>query len=207
MISQYNLDIIHSFHEHLSAIYPYVKKKNWNKLEDISIVKHLEKDEMLLKNGDTLQYGIFVVEGWIKFSYIDQMGNERISTFCGDNEYIDNWNDMHQQKQLPYSISALSSTIVILYPLNRMIDIFKNESDLLQLCVDLSQAMIKKKQEHYEILTLKTPLERYFYLENKHKSWLRDVSLTNLAKYLHISREALSRARASQYCKNTVQFH
>lgn len=187
--------VVQDFYQKLSEKFPYVTADNWVKLQDISIVKYLEKDEIFLRQGEVLNFGIFVVSGWLKVYYLDVKGNERISAFRNDLDYIDNWNAIHRQEPLPYSISAISPCIIILYPLEKMVKTFSKEPDLLQLCVDLSQEMIKMKQEHYEILTLRSPEERYLHLLKSQKKWLMEVSLTDLAKYLHVSREALSRAR------------
>ncbi|MBC9794684.1 Crp/Fnr family transcriptional regulator [Sinomicrobium weinanense] len=194
-------ELIHDFHQSISLKFPYVKSENWEKLERISIVQSLQKNEKLFHSETPLDYGVFVADGWLKLFYIDEKGNERISGFCTKNEYIDNWNDIHQQSPLPYSISALTAATVIKYPLQKMVDTFKNEPDLLQLCIDLSQEMIRKKREHYEILTLKSPLDRYMYVLENRKYWLQNISLTDLAKYLHISRETLSRVRNDQLTK------
>ena len=187
-----NQNIIREFHSILARKYPYVKHDNWLKLQDISIVKNIRKNELIFRTGDYLNHGIFVVEGCLKLFYFDENGLERISTFTTEYEYMDNWNDIHQKKTLPYSISALTQSTIILYPLEKMVEIFKQESDLLQLCVDLSQQIIQKKQEHYTVLTLKTPLERYLYLLKHRKRWISDISVTNIAQYLHLSRETVS---------------
>ncbi|WP_165793019.1 Crp/Fnr family transcriptional regulator [Sphingobacterium haloxyli] len=187
--------VLDDFYQKLSEKFPYVTSGSWEKLREISIVKYLEKDDIFLRHGERLQFGVFVVTGWLKLYYLDEKGDERISAFCGGLEYIDNWNSIHQQQALPYSVSAIASSTIILYPLEKMVKIFSKEPDLLQLCVDLSQEMIRKKQEHYEILTLRSPEERYLHLLASKKNWLQEISLTNLAKFLHVSREALSRAR------------
>jgi len=187
--------VLDDFYQKLSEKFPYVTSWSWEKLREISVVKYLEKDDIFLRHGERLHFGIFVVTGWLKLYYLDEKGDERISAFCESLEYIDNWNSIHQQQALPYSVSAITSSTIILYPLEKMVKIFSNEPDLLQLCVDLSQEMIRKKQEHYEILTLRSPEERYLHLLESKKNWLQEISLTNLAKFLHVSREALSRAR------------
>lgn len=187
--------VLDDFYQKLSEKFPYVTSRSWEKLREISVVKYLEKDDIFLRHGERLHFGIFVVTGWLKLYYLDEKGDERISAFCESLEYIDNWNSIHQHQALPYSVSAITSSAIILYPLEKMVKIFSNEPDLLQLCVDLSQEMIRKKQEHYEILTLRSPEERYLHLLESKKNWLQEISLTNLAKFLHVSREALSRAR------------
>lgn len=195
IMTENNQNIIREFHSILAMKYPYVNHENWLKLQDISIVKNIGKNELIFRAGDYLNYGIFVVEGCLKLFYFDENGLERISTFTTKHEYIDNWNDIHQNRPLPYSISALTPSTIILYPLEKMIEIFKQEADLLQLCIDLSQQIIQKKQEHYTVLTLKTPLERYSYLLKRRKEWISDISVTNIAQYLHLSRETVSRVR------------
>lgn len=193
--------VLDDFYQKLSEKFPYITSGSWGKLREISMVKYLEKDNLFLRHGERLHVGIFVVTGWLKLYYLDEKGDERISSFCGSLEYIDNWNSIHQQQALPYSVSAITSSTIIVCPLQKMVKIFSNEPDLLQLCVDLSQEMIRKKQEHYEILTLRSPEERYLHLLASKKNWLQEISLTNLAKFLHVSREALSRARNQVFLK------
>lgn len=195
IMTESNQNIIREFHSILAMKYPYVNHENWLKIQDISIVKNIGKNELIFRTGDYLDYGIFVVEGCLKLFYLDESGFERISTFMTKHEYMDNWNDIHQNRPLPYSISALTPSTIILYPLEKMVEIFKQEADLLQLCVDLSQQIIQKKQEHYTVLTLKTPLERYSYLLKQRNEWISDISVTNIAQYLHLSRETVSRVR------------
>lgn len=194
-MTENNQNIISEFHRVLAMKYPYVTHENWLKIQDISIVKGIKKNELIFRTGEYLNYGIFVVEGCLKLFYFDENRLERISTFTTENEYMDNWNDIHQKKPLPYSISALTPSTIILYPLEKMVEIFKQEPDLLQLCVDLSQQIIQKKQEHNTILALTTPLERYSYLLKHRNKWISDISVTNIAQYLHLSRETVSRVR------------
>lgn len=186
---------IASFYEILQLKYPYVLSENWEKLKEISEIRHLHKNELFISMGERLRYGIFVVNGCLKLSYMDEHGQERIAAFNTETEYVDNWNDIHQQTTLPYSIYANIPSTILLCPLEKMTKIFKKESDLLQLCIDLSQSMIKKKEEHYSILTLKTPIERYKYILKNRKELVNNLSITDLAKYLHLSRETLSRVR------------
>lgn len=194
-MTESNQNIIREFHKLLAMKYPYVRQVNWLKLKDISIVKTIKKNELIFRAGEYLNYGIFVIEGCLKLYCFDENGLERISTFTTEHEYIDNWNDIHGKKPLPYSISALTPSTIILYPLEKMVEIFKQEPDLLQLCVDLSQQIIQKKQEHNNILALTTPLERYTYLLKHRSKWISDISVTNIAQYLHLSRETVSRVR------------
>lgn len=186
---------IASFYEILQLKYAYVLSENWEKLKEISEIRHLHKNELFISMGERLRYGIFVVNGCLKLSYMDENGQERIAAFNTETEYVDNWNDIHQQTTLPYSIYANIPSTILLCPLEKMTKIFKKESDLLQLCIDLSQSMIKKKEEHYSILTLKTPIERYKYILKNRKELVNNLSITDLAKYLHLSRETLSRVR------------
>lgn len=186
---------VDDFYQKLSNKFPYVKSASWIKLKEISIVKRLEKGEVLLRHGERSSFGIFVVGGWLKLSYFDEKDRERIAAFCSELEYIDNWNAIHKQESLPYLVEAISASIVILYPIKKMVETFRGEYDLLQLCIDLSQEIIRKKQEHYEILALRSPEARYLYLLKSQRKLLMTISLTDLAKFLHLSREALSRAR------------
>lgn len=188
--------LIQDFHKQLSEKFPHVKPGSWAALAEIAFIKYLKKDETFMNYGERSNAGIFVVSGYLKLSHSDENGNERISAFCRNTDYIDNWNAIHQQRPLPYTIAAIAPTVLLLYPLEKMIRIFNESPDLLQLCILLSQEMIRLKNEHYQILSLASPEEKYRYLLDKHRSYLQEISTTDLAKFLHISREALSRAKS-----------
>lgn len=188
--------VIQDFHKQLSEKYPHVKPESWAALAGIASIKYLKKDETFINYGGRLHAGVFVLSGYLKLSHSDENGNERISAFCRNTDYIDNWNAIHQQQPLSYTIAAIAPTVLLLYPLEKMIRIFNERPDLLQLCILLSQEMIRLKNEHYQILSLASPEEKYRYLLHKHRNYLQDISTTDLARFLHISREALSRAKS-----------
>jgi hypothetical protein len=61
----------------------------------------------------------------------------------------------------------------------------------------LYQELLEQQSEHQHILSLKSPVRRYRYLLERRPVIIQKTTLTNVARYLYVSREALSRARLS----------
>jgi hypothetical protein len=58
---------------------------------------------------------------------------------------------------------------------------------------------MQQHEEHLKILSLSNPIARYQYIMKNHPKLIQKVTMTDLAKYLYVSREALSRARNQAY--------
>jgi len=63
----------------------------------------------------------------------------------------------------------------------------------------LAIRLLTATEEHYNMLMMNNPVERYHYILKHKPLLLQNVSLSNLASYLGITRETLSRIRNNKY--------
>jgi len=61
--------------------------------------------------------------------------------------------------------------------------------------LSIYQELAEKSFEHQYILSLKSPVKRHKFLLEKRPLIIKKKSLTNIARYLYVSHEAISRAR------------
>lgn len=182
----------------IESISKYVKlnSEEENLIETFWTEKILEKEDYLLKNGQTCRTDNFVVSGALKAFYINpETGKEEILYFA-----IENWwaTDIESfQKQIPsiYNIQAIENT------------------KLLQIHYDSFQEMLKRipKLERFFRIILENylgSLQRRIILNNvldaeqRYSDFLKNYPTVSekvpnylIASYLGITAEFLSRIR------------
>ena len=93
------------------------------------------------------------------------------------------------------SITALEDAVILSINIKKLQPLYDLHINLLHVNLELFREISEQQSEHQHILSLKSPLGRYRYLLERRPVIIQKISLTNIARYLYISREALSRAR------------
>ncbi|MET0243259.1 MAG: hypothetical protein ABW174_07315 [Flavitalea sp.] len=89
----------------------------------------------------------------------------------------------------------MQDSVILRFNINKVRPLYHLHSSILHVNIKVYQEIMDEQAEHQYILSLKSPLERYRFLIRHRPSIIQKISLTNLARYLFTSREALSRAR------------
>ena len=63
----------------------------------------------------------------------------------------------------------------------------------------LALNMLVASEEHSDMFKISTPTERYRYIEKNNPQLLQRISLSQIATYLGVTRETLSRIRGKKY--------
>lgn len=164
-------------------------------LLSVSNCKKLKKGEPLFEAGSLPRYSAFVVSGALKHCYIDEEAGERIVDLCIENDVLCNFDNYLQKRMCAYSVEAVQHSTVICIDNNLLDKIYFSNQQLLQLGAKLAHAVIQRQTVHIHLLSMKNPLSRYRYILDQHPYLLQSFSLTELSRYLNLSRETLSRAR------------
>ncbi len=155
--------------------------------------KKLKKHQFLVQEGDPSPLDHFVVKGLVKAYHTDPEGKEHILQFAMENWWVSDYQAHTRQAPATLQISCLENTEVL------CISMANKE----KLCADLH------KMEHFfrrksnmgyiglqqRILSLlnNNAKERYLLLMNQYPQLLQRVPKTQIAAYLGVSRETLSR--------------
>ncbi|EHQ24812.1 Crp/Fnr family transcriptional regulator [Mucilaginibacter paludis] len=185
------------WYERLKKKYPKVTEAEWTLLDHLATVKNIRKGDSFLKHGKVARYCAFVISGTFKFSIQDGEGNEKIIRFGLLNDFLANCESYNKKAPSAVSITALEDAVILKINIKKLQPLYDLHLNLLHVNLDLYREISEQQSEHQHILSLKSPLCRYRYLLERRPLIIQKVTLTNIAKYLYISREALSRARLS----------
>lgn len=183
------------WYEQLKSKYPVVNDEEWHLLDRMATVKRIRKGESFLRYDRVARYAAFVISGSFKFAIQDGDGGEKIIKFGFGDDFLANCESYNQRAPSAVSIVALEEAVILRINIKKLQPLYDLHMNLLHVNLQLYREISAQQSEHQHILSLKSPLGRYRYLTERRPAIIQNISLTNIARYLYISREAVSRAR------------
>lgn len=184
-----------SYYQRLIAKYPQVSVAEWHLLDQLATVRHIKKGEHFLRVGKVARYAAFILSGHFKYSFTGDDESEKILKFGFTDDFLTNCQSFNNNKPSYLNITALEDSVILRFNINNVRPLYDLHSSILHVNLQVYQHIMEEQEEHQYILSLKSPLERYRFLMRHRPAIIQKISLTNIARYLFTSREALSRAR------------
>ena len=183
------------YYQRLGRKYPQVTQEEWQILDNMASIRYIRKGDTFLRYGKVARYSAFVLSGQFKFSLLNDEGTEKIVKFSFTDDFLANCESFHKKAPSNVSITALEDSVILRINTKKLQPLYDAHRNLLHVNLQLYQELMEQQAEHQYILSLKSPIQRYRFLLEHRPAIVEKISLTNIARYLYISREALSRAR------------
>lgn len=184
-----------SYYQRLIKKYPQVSVEEWQLLDQLATVRHIKKGEHFLRVGKVARNAAFILSGHFKYSFTGDDGSEKILKFGFTDDFLTNCQSFNNNKPSYLNITALEDAVILRFNINNVRPLYDLHCSILHVNIQVYQDIMEEQAEHQYILSLKSPLERYRFLMRNRPLIIQKISLTNIARYLFTSREALSRAR------------
>lgn len=171
-------------------------------LIDLDIFHSVQKGTTLLQEGQLSSEGYFVLEGCIRTYYI-KAGEEKTTAFYTEMEGHTP-NCVVTKEPSKYYVSATENCILTISNPDMEMEIFQKFPKFETLCRVLSEELLTKQQINFDEFKTSSPQERYLSLMEKRPDLIQRVPQHQLASYLGIKPQSLSRLRAriSKQSKN-----
>ena len=181
-------------YKYLSERMPLTKEK-FDEVQDLFILKHLDRGELLLREGEVAKYGCFVSKGFLRSYVVDNKGKEHVVQFAPENWWLSDIESMTQKKPTAYFMDAIEASEIVLIDLPS----FQN---LLTRLPGLAQSFQSGQQKHNAakdkriIATLTSDAEaRYHQFLETYPTIAQRVPQHMIASYMGLTPETLSRVR------------
>lgn len=163
-------------------------------LNNVLKVRRFKKGESILYNGDICRHIFFINSGLVKvFSYKED--KEFIMRFFSEDQLFSVFDSYFMKTPSRFTISALENTTVTLIGYEDMARLSERhhaiETFYRKITADTTVRMTKRINEMLEEDTT----ERYHNFVSENNTILQRISLGDLAKYLGITQQSLSRIR------------
>jgi CRP-like cAMP-binding protein len=179
----------------MNQLHP-VPEEELNAFLNQFVMIDLKKGEVLLREGEVCKHLYFILKGGIRCFMHDESGKEINLHFYFEDELASEFKSLRFQIPSDRNLVTLSSSKVLRAARPDYEEMFANNIDFTQAAFRFFQDMFLKEEEHSEMLRKLSADERYQYVLENHPHLLQKISLTQLASWLGISRESLSRIRA-----------
>lgn len=157
------------------------------------IFRTLKKGTILLKEGERSNEAYFVLQGCIR-SYYMINGEEKTTAFYTELEGITP-NCVLNKEPSGYFISCVEDSVITVSNPDMEDEIFEKFPRFETVCRILSEKLLAKEQSSFDEFKISSPEQRYLNLLHNRPDLLQRAPQHQLASYLGITPQSLSRLR------------
>ena len=173
-----------------------------NAILSFDIFRSVKKGTILLKEGQKSKNSYFVLKGCIRTYYVLD-SEEKTTAFYTEMEALTP-PCVITKTPSEYYVSCIEDTILTVTSSDMEIDMNGKFPKFETLCRILSEENLAKQQMNFDEFKTSSPEQRYLNLLQKRPDLIQRVPQYQLASYLGIKPESLSRLRARITEKNKV---
>ena len=163
-------------------------------LLNCAVNRALKKGEILLHEGERCRSFYLVDQGYLRtYYYKDGIAINLNFTFEGS--YATNIKSIKSKQPSDLIIEAGENTVVWIFDLDIIAKKFDSHPQIILFIRRVSTLLFVASEEHSNFFKMYTPTERYRYIEKNNPVLLQRIPLSQIASYLGVARETLSRIR------------
>jgi CRP-like cAMP-binding protein len=148
------------------------------------------RGEYMVKKDEYNDQLALIKRGAFKYTHQDYKGNERILSFAFENDLIGCYIPARIKQPAMFSVQALEASVVLQVSMSKVTDLFQQESEY-HLSDTLAYAFLQK----FVSAACDSPWQRYNTLIQKVPHILNRISQKDIASYIGVRPETLSRMR------------
>ncbi|KOY84338.1 cyclic nucleotide-binding protein [bacterium 336/3] len=165
-----------------------------NAIAPLDIFRSVKKGTTLLKEGQISKDSYFILKGCIRTYYVLE-GEEKTTAFYTEMEVLTP-SCVISKTPSEYYISCIEDTILTVSNSDMEVEINSKFPKFENLCRILSEELLAKQQMDFDEFKTSSPEQRYLNLLEKRPDLVQRVPQHQLASFLGITPQSLSRLRA-----------
>ncbi|ALL05576.1 Crp/Fnr family transcriptional regulator [Pedobacter sp. PACM 27299] len=169
-------------------------EESWELLQPALSKKQFKKNDFLLHEGQICNSLFYIDLGYCK-SYYEIDGAKKNTAFFFENDIATNINSFGSGEKSEFNIIACEPLTVVIFDKQKLFKAAKQTNEIEALGRNCIRLFASKQEEFSTLFKLYSAQERLKYLEVNHPDILQRVSLSQLASFLGVARETLSRIR------------
>jgi CRP-like cAMP-binding protein len=163
--------------------------------------KKVKKKQFLLREGEICQFEAFILKGCIRTFYVDKSGTETILNFAVEGWWVSDLSSFSEQQPSAQNIETLEDCelLMINYENKKILfDVIPAFEKVFRILVQRSLGVL---QQRFYAGISQTAEERYLAFIEKYPQVVQRVPQHQIARYIGVSPEFLSKVRSTLYKK------
>ena len=157
--------------------------------------RRFQKKQFLLQEGNTCTQFYFVVSGCLRMYKIDDKGNTHLLQFATENYWMIDLASFHGLKPSLLNIDALEDSLVLQISRDDLVDLYLKAPVFNRIFRVLLENSYVRLQERLLLNISSTAEERYQHFLDSYPHLLHRLSQVQMAAFIGITPEFLSRLR------------
>jgi CRP-like cAMP-binding protein len=193
-IHQQHIKAMHNKLFNFLSKYISLTEEEKNALLSLNIFHTVKKGTVLLKEGQYSKESYFVLSGCIRTYYIID-GEEKTTAFYTEMDALTP-HCVVQQTPSDYFISCVEDSLLTISNTDMEAETNSKFPKFEIMCRKLSEELLAKQRIDFDEFKTSSPEQRYMNLQEKRPDLIQRVPQHQLASYLGIKPQSLSRLRA-----------
>lgn len=170
---------------------------------ELDIFKTVKKGTVLLEEGQKSQKGYFVLKGCIRVYYVIE-GEEKTTAFYTELQGLTP-SCVPSGQASEYFVATTEDCILLIADSSMETEMFARFPKFETLCRILSEELLMQQQMDFNDYKTSSPEQRYLALMEKRPDLIQRVPQHQLASYLGVKPQSLSRLKARIQKKSRAQ--
>ncbi|NMH86569.1 Crp/Fnr family transcriptional regulator [Flavivirga algicola] len=176
--------------------YSPISDESWSLIESIVTFKALEKDDILLRNGQIAKNVYFVCKGALRAYVTDYDGNIYTKNIFLENDFAGSKVSYLLAKPSKFALEALEDTLLISLNYKKYRKFIDDNIDLKNFYIAyLEKNWVLDKEPREVSLVMENATDRYIKLLKNHPNIDERIQKLHIASHLGITPTQLSRIR------------
>ncbi|HVI47058.1 MAG TPA: Crp/Fnr family transcriptional regulator [Chitinophaga sp.] len=185
---------IASLVKHLQGFLP-LSEEELDELAQRTHLRKIKRRQFLLQEGEICRHYTFVEQGCLKLYYIDVNGYEHNLQFAAENEWLADIGSFHTEKPSRLYMEAVEPSIVLQLEKKDLILFYTDYPKFNRIFRVMAEDSLVELQNRLLQNFSSTAAERYRSFLNKYPHLINRLPNTQIASYIGITPEFLSRIR------------
>ncbi|GEN70421.1 Crp/Fnr family transcriptional regulator [Chryseobacterium lathyri] len=164
----------------------------------------LKKGDFFIREDESCRHIGFIASGAVKAYAIDKEGNENITCFKFENEFITSFSEFVRQEKSRRSIRTIEDSVIyrITYP------DYRHLLDQVTAWNEVIKSVMEKEYNQKERYLLnynnKSAVDKYRHVLSSEPILVQRIATQDLASYLSITQRSLTRAKGQIHRPNVL---
>jgi CRP/FNR family transcriptional regulator len=174
---------------------PSIEDTHLEEFKSSLTIKTFNKGEYVFQVNEKHEFILFITTGLVRAFYRNEKGDEKNAWFVKENEFITDYPSFLQSCPSNYAFQCLENTTAVLLSKKAIIEAYQNFTTIDNYGRKIAEEVVKMMQMRIESLLFLSATDRYKEFLKTEINLSKRISLSQLASYLGIERQTLTRIR------------